>query len=73
MSSRVSTLSQVFRNCWSAVTGKKHSARETLYPSEVVLHDPGAQRPHDLDDPFVDPTAQARMGDAIASAMEKKK
>ena len=73
MSSRASTLSQAFHKFWSKLTGKRRATPGTLAPSEVVLHDPAAQRPHDLDDPFVDPKAQARMGDAIASVAQKKK
>jgi hypothetical protein len=64
--SRARTLLQRVGKYWSKFTGqnKKHAA--------VVLHDPAAQGPHDLDDPFFDPKVQARIGDAIASATQKK-
>ena len=71
MSSRPFSLSQSFRNLWSAIRGRRPPA-ETASASGVVLHDPGSQRPHDLDDPFVDPKVQARVGDAIANAAQKK-
>jgi len=38
----------------------------------VVIHDPAAKRPHDLDDPFFDSTVQTRIGDVIAHAGQKK-
>jgi hypothetical protein len=36
----------------------------------VVLHDPGAERPHDLDDPFFEREVQERIGGMIASAAQ---
>ena len=38
---------------------------------EVIVHDPGAERPHDLDDPFFDPKVQARMAGVIANNAKK--
>ena len=38
---------------------------------EVIVHDPGAERPHDLDDPFFDPKVQARMASVISSNAKK--
>jgi hypothetical protein len=63
--------SQSFRNLWSAMLGRR-PAGDTPSTPDVVLHDPASQRPHDLDDPFVDPKAQARVGDAIANAARNK-
>ena len=37
-------------------------------PHCVVLHDPSAERPHDLDDPFFEKEVQERIGGVIASA-----
>jgi hypothetical protein len=54
---------------WRAVAGQK--AKPPSSP-RVVLHDPGAERPHDLDDPFHDQEVQARMGKAISTAARKK-
>jgi hypothetical protein len=39
---------------------------------EVVIHDPDAERPHDLDDPFFDRTIQERVAKVIADAAQKK-
>jgi hypothetical protein len=65
--SRARTLLQRVGKYWSKFTRqKKHAA------AGVVLHDPGAQGPHDLDDPFFDPKVQARIGDAIANATQRK-
>ena len=38
---------------------------------DVIVHDPGAARPHDLDDPFLDPAVQSRIGDVIANKAAK--
>jgi hypothetical protein len=37
----------------------------------VVLHDPAAQRAHDLDDPFFDGKVQTLMAEVIADAAQK--
>lgn len=39
----------------------------------VVVHDPAAQRAHDLDDPFFDEKVQTRVADVIAHAGQKQK
>jgi hypothetical protein len=62
------TMSQAVRSFWSAVTGHRPSART---PPAVMLHDPAAQRAHDLDDPFFDENVQIRMADVIAGAGHK--
>ena len=56
------------RDFWSAMTRRQS---EPAKPP-VVIHDPAAQRPHDLDDPFFDPAVQTRVGDVIANAGQKK-
>ena len=38
---------------------------------EVIIHDPDAERPHDLDDPFFDPKVQSRMAGVIADSAKK--
>ena len=38
---------------------------------EVVLHDPKAQGPQNLDNPFLDTKAQARVGDLIGRAARR--
>jgi hypothetical protein len=62
-------LTQTIRHCWSAITGQD-AVREPAAP-EVVIHDPGAERPHDLDDPFFDPKVQSRMAGVIADSAKK--
>lgn len=39
---------------------------------QYVLHDPAASRPHDLDDPFLDPKAKERAANVIAVSARKK-
>ena len=39
---------------------------------EVIVHDPDAERPHDLDDPFFDPKVQSRMAGVITDNATKK-
>jgi hypothetical protein len=70
MTSRTRTLSQAVRTYWFKVTGQKD--RHQNNAAGVFLHDPAAERPHNLDDPFHDPKVQARVGEAISSAMRKK-
>ena len=67
----MTSFTQALRNLWFAMTGQQ-SAREAP-PPEVMVHDPGAQRPHDLDDPFFDPKVQSRMAGVIADNAEKKR
>ena len=45
---------------------------DTAPAPEVIVHDPGAHRPHDLDDPFFDPEVQSRMAGVIADNAKKK-
>jgi hypothetical protein len=59
---------QTVRDRWLALT--RRPAAETR--AEVIVHDPGAQQPHDLDDPFIDSQAQSRIGDVIANNAAKK-
>ncbi len=37
----------------------------------VIIHDPAAEKAHDLDDPFFDDKVQTRIGDVIANAKHK--
>jgi hypothetical protein len=43
-------LIQSIRDWWRGAAG---DARRSQAPQEVIVHDPGAARPHDLDDPFL--------------------
>jgi hypothetical protein len=62
----MASLAETIRHFWSAMTGRP-SASEAPAP-EVIVHDPGAERPHDLDDPFFDPKVQSRIAGVIASS-----
>jgi hypothetical protein len=59
------------RKLWLALTGKTEPAKEPATPP-VIIHDPAARGPHDLDDPFFDGEVQARVADVIAHAGQKK-
>jgi hypothetical protein len=65
----MASLAQTVRNFWFAVTGQPARGAP---PPEVILHDPGAQRPHDLDDPFFDPEVQSRIAGVIANSAKKQ-
>jgi hypothetical protein len=52
--------------CWSSWVGRNLRTSRGLHG--VVLHDPEAQKPKDLDNPFVDAEAQERVGDLISRA-----
>lgn len=69
MSGPIRTMLQGF---WSAITGQKHSSAVVAAP-ETVVHDPAAQRPHDLDDPFFDQKVQKRFADVISHSMRDKR
>jgi hypothetical protein len=59
--------SRIARLLWGVFT-----ARFTARPlASVLLHDPAASRPHDLDDPYFDPNVQRRVADVIADAARK--
>ena len=61
-------LQRIAVQTWSKVTRSGSS----LGKSGVLLHDPAASSPHDLDDPFFDPEVQSRMATMIAGAAQKK-
>ena len=63
----VQTILQSIRDFWSSVTGQSIPSAP-----RVVLHDPAAQRAHDLDDPFFDGKVQTRMAEVIADAAQKE-
>jgi len=73
MVSPIHTMPQSIRSLWSVVTGHKHAAHAAHAPAkpDVLVHDPAAQRPHDLDDPFFDLKVQARIANVIAHAGQK--
>jgi len=53
------------RKAWSAIVRREPKAA-------VIVHDPAASKPHDLDDPLFDRKVQERIGAAIAKAVRKK-
>lgn len=61
-------LSAFVRNAWSAVADPQPKKPAP----EVIVHDPEAAQPHDLDDPFFDRRVQSRMADVIAHSADKK-
>ncbi|MFL6305096.1 MAG: hypothetical protein ACJ72H_16315 [Candidatus Sulfotelmatobacter sp.] len=69
MTSRTRTFSRAVRRYWFKLTGQNFHQN---HADGVFLHDPGADQPHDLDDPFYDSKVQARIGDAISSATQKE-
>jgi hypothetical protein len=60
---------QTVRGFWWTITGRP-PASETSHP-EVIVNDPGADAPHDLDDPFFDPKVQSRIAGVIADNAKK--
>jgi hypothetical protein len=65
----VTSLSQTIRQFWCAIIGQDPTRASTL--PKVIVHDPSAERPHDLDDPFFDPKVQSRMASVIADNAKK--
>ena len=53
---------------WSSLVGRNRRTPQRLHG--VVLHDPEAEKPKDLDNPFVDAEAQERIGDLISRHAE---
>lgn len=60
----VASMSQLMRGLWAKPA--------PLAANAVVVHDPDAGRPHDLDDPFFDRRVQSRIAEAIAQASRQK-
>jgi len=63
ISRAVPSMSQLLRRLWTSPEKPPADA--------VVIHDPDARRPHDLDDPFFDRQVQSRMAETIAQARRK--
>jgi hypothetical protein len=63
------SMSELVRNLWATAT---HSPEQPTAKPEVIVHDPEAKLPHDLDDPFFDRKVQSRMADVIAHSGHKK-
>jgi len=61
-----SLLSAALKTCSAFVGGDRAKSGRRI--PEVFIHDPEAQGPRNLDDPFLDANAQARVGETIARA-----
>lgn len=61
------------RNLWARLIGPNNIGQSDPAPlPPVIVHDPAAQRAHDLDDPFFDDKVQTRIGDVIGHAGQQK-
>lgn len=58
------------RNAWSAIF---RSRANKPADGGVIMHDPAASLPHDLDDPFFDREVQERIAKVIAKSAASKK
>jgi hypothetical protein len=68
MSGILYSLSRIGHRWWAAVSKQKFFSPRPV----VVEHDPAAERPHDLDDPFFDVRVQRRVAEALAAAAQDK-
>jgi hypothetical protein len=59
-------LRAMLTDAWSAATVRR--VRASVRRAGVIVHDPEAQKPKNLDDPFADPKVQERIGELIARA-----
>jgi hypothetical protein len=64
-------LTHALKTFWIRLIGSSDPKPRASMPP-VVVHDPAAQRAHDLDDPFFDDKVQTRIGGVIAHAGEHK-
>ena len=64
-------LRAMLSDAWSAATVRR--VRAAVRRAGVIVHDPQAQNPKNVDDPFIDPEVQERIGELIArtSALRK--
>jgi hypothetical protein len=59
---------QILTQLWSTVAVKRRSRSRS---QGVIIHDPAAQNAQDLDDPFLNPEAQARIGRIIGNQSKR--
>jgi hypothetical protein len=57
---------------WSAVVSRRASPPSDRLQG-VILHDPDAEKPKDLDNPFYTAASQERVGDLIARSTTPRK
>ena len=63
------SLALTIRHFWLAMTAQDPAGGSAS--PEVIVHDPYAALPHNLDDPFFDPEVQRRMASVIANSAKK--
>lgn len=61
----------LLQNLWARLIAP--AAPKPAQVPPVVIHDPEAEKAHDLDDPFFDRTVQTRIADVIAHAGQHPK
>lgn len=64
-------LRAMLSDAWSAATVRR--VRAAVRRAGVIVHDPQAQDPKNLDDPFIDPEVQERIGELIARTSAVRK
>jgi hypothetical protein len=63
----VGALLDTAKRVWSAVTGGAPAGASGMRQN-VLVHDPDAEKPKNLDDPFHDPKVQERVAKLISQA-----
>jgi hypothetical protein len=64
-------LRAMLTDAWSAATIRR--VRSAVRRAGVIIHDPQAEHPKNLDDPFADPEVQKRIGKFLASSASTHK
>ena len=67
----IRSMLQAVRRFWMAAIGQK-SPYPQVAARDAIVHDPAAQRPHNLDDPYFDLKVQKRFADVISHSMRDK-
>jgi hypothetical protein len=62
----------LLRDLWAKLIAPSDPKAAPAVPP-VIVHDPEAQKAHDLDDPFFDRNVQSRIADVIAHASQHQK
>jgi hypothetical protein len=68
MSGILYSVARIGHQLWGTLSKKRFFSPRPV----VVEHDPAAERPHDLDDPFFDVKVQRRVAEALAAAAQDK-
>ena len=70
MSQPMSIIARSLKGVWCAVFG---GDRTRAGPPDVIFHDPAADKAQNLDNPFIDPKAQRRIGEFIGDQSKRAK